>query len=113
MNRERLMRPIQEFTSRPFDKAASKLVYQASWYLPISSTLGHLLFTFPQTLFELRPPQHLALATAEVAFIWFMAGKIRSRVINEATRHRFILTDSQKETIDKGPKPPSAGGGAF
>jgi len=28
MDRERLFRPIREFVSRPFDRAASKLAYE-------------------------------------------------------------------------------------
>ena len=113
MGRERLLQPIREFASRPFDKAASKVAYYTSWIIPIAFTGSHLLTTLPETLLELRPPEHFLLAMGEISFIWFMAEKIREGVIKEATAHKFKITETQSETIDRGPKPPSAGGGAY
>ncbi len=113
MDRERLFRPVREFASRPFDRAASRLAYEAATILPLLFTFYHSMVTVPMIIVEFRPPQHLAVAAVEVGLTWVMARKIRERVINEASAHNFRLTKLDNNRAGNGPKPPSSGGGAF
>ncbi|MDO8619698.1 MAG: hypothetical protein Q7R49_07275 [Candidatus Daviesbacteria bacterium] len=99
MNKEKIAGYLQEFSSRPFDKAASKLAYATTDLLPWAMGSASVA-----ALFTGYSPRQLILywgisATTIVLCRWF-----QPRIVKEAAEHGLQL-EPPKSQNNRGKKP--------
>ena len=98
MRVESIRESLAQFRARPFDRAASRVAYEMTSYVPYSMT-GRIVMM----LFETRPIEDFIVATSIVTGTYIFTNRLRSRIVNEALHHGFRLKPIQDDTDDRPP----------